>query len=209
MTQIRGFIEATRRPGVLGIHSLDHFSLTVPDLDKAKSFYESFGLEVRKEGTGLALYTRGHPHRWGLLSEGPQKQLHYLSFGAFEDDLPRFRERLQQFGIERLDPPPGFETGGLWFRDCNGILIEIAVAEKTSPNAKTSQGFPTAPAGVRAAPLRADAPRIHPSRLAHVLVYCKDVLESIRFYTEVLGLGLSDHSGEVAFMLVFTVATTI
>ena len=92
MTQIRGFIEATRRPGVLGVHSLDHFSLTVPDLDAAKTFYESFGLDVRQEGNGIALYTQGHPHRWGTFSEGPAKKLHYLSFGAFEDDLPRFRD---------------------------------------------------------------------------------------------------------------------
>ena len=38
MTAIRGFVEAVRRPGVLGVHSLDHFSLTVPDLAKASDF---------------------------------------------------------------------------------------------------------------------------------------------------------------------------
>ena len=49
-----------------------------------QSLYESFGLDVRPEGPGIALYTHGHGHRWGLLSEGPRKKLHYLSFGAFE-----------------------------------------------------------------------------------------------------------------------------
>ena len=201
MTQIRGFIEATRRPGVLGIHSLDHFSLTVPDLDKAKSFYESFGLEVRKEGTGLALYTRGHPHRWGLLSEGPRKKLHYLSFGAFEDDLPRFREHLNQLGIELLDPPPGFESNGLWFRDHNGVPIEIRVAEKSSPSAKSVFSAVSAPPGVAGAVSRGKAPVTHPRRLAHVLCYTVDVTRAIEFYSKVLGLRLSDSSeGNIAFM---------
>ena len=69
MTQIGGFIAATRRPGVLGVHSLDHFSMTVPDLDKAKTFYESFGLDVRPEGPGIALYTHGrrYDQAWGVV----------------------------------------------------------------------------------------------------------------------------------------------
>ena len=58
MTQIGGFIEATRRPGVLGVHSLDHFSMTVPDLEKAKTFYESFGLDVHNAGGATAWNAR-------------------------------------------------------------------------------------------------------------------------------------------------------
>ena len=58
MTQIGGFIEATRRPGVLGVHSLDHFSMTVPDLEKAKIFYESFG-NHRWSHVTLAAYGLG------------------------------------------------------------------------------------------------------------------------------------------------------
>src|SRR5215470_19527836 len=138
MTQIRGFIEATRKQGVLGVHSLDHFSMTVPDLDKAKTFYEAFGLDVRNDGAGLALHTPDHGHRWGLLTQGPRKKLHYLSFGAFADDLPRFRERLAALNVERLEPPSGFESNGLWFRNPDGLPIEIRVAEKSSPNAKSA-----------------------------------------------------------------------
>ena len=32
MTEIHGYIKPTRRPGELGIHSLDHFHFVVPDL---------------------------------------------------------------------------------------------------------------------------------------------------------------------------------
>jgi hypothetical protein len=64
-----------------------------------------------------------------VLNEDKSKKLHYLSFGAFEDDLPRFRDRLSVLHVERLAPPPGFESNGQWFRDHNGVLVEIGVAE--------------------------------------------------------------------------------
>lgn len=201
MTQIRGFIPATRRPDALGVHSLDYFNLAVPDLEEARQFYAKFGLDVREEQGGLGLYTFDHPHRWGLLSEGNRKKLGHLSFGIFEDDVPRFRERLQQAGIERLDPPPGFESNGIWFKDCNGLLLELRVAEKSSPNAKSPTEHLIAGPGQRGAPIRGTTPPARPRRLAHMLIFVRDVPESIEFYTRVLGMRLSDESGGVvAFM---------
>lgn len=201
MTKIRGFIEASRRPDVLGVHSLDHFSLTVPDLEQARSFYVAFGLDVRPDGQRLGLYTPGHPHRWGTLTEGPHKKLHYLSFAAFEDDLARFRERLDQLAIERLPPPPGFDTNGIWFRDHEGTPVEICVAEKSSPNVKSV--FTTVSGGpaLRGTVSRSAAPMTRPRRLAHLALYTGDVGRAVAFYNRVLGLRLSDASeGNVAFM---------
>lgn len=201
MTQIRRLTGGTRRPGVLGVHSLDHFSMTVPSLEQARHFYQSFGLDVREEGRGLALYAPGLEHRWGILNEGKSKKLHYLSFGAFEDDLPRFRDRLSVLHVERLAPPPGFESNGLWFRDHNGVLVEIGVAEKSSPNEKSSFTAHSAPAGVQGTSYRRNAPPTRPRRLAHLALYTADVGRAIGFYRDVLGLRLSDSSeGNVAFM---------
>ena len=195
MTQIRRLTGGTRRPGVLGVHSLDHFSMTVPSLEQARHFYQSFGLDVREEGRGLALYAPGLEHRWGILNEGKSKKLHYLSFGAFEDDLPRFRDRLSVLHVERLAPPPGFESNGLWFRDHNGVLVEIGVAEKSSPNEKSSFTAYSAPAGVQGASYRRNAPPTRPRRLAHLALYTADVGRAIGFYRDVLGLRLSDSVG--------------
>ena len=64
MTQIKGFIAPERRAGALGVHSLDHFCLAVPDLEAARRFYGAFGLEVREAGNALDLYTAEQPHRW-------------------------------------------------------------------------------------------------------------------------------------------------
>ena len=106
MTQIRSMAQPVqRRPGELGVHSLDHFTLLVPNVAAAEKFYGPFGLNLKEEGGNLSLYTHGHPHRWGTVAEGPRKKLNFVSFGAFEDDIPRFRARLEKMRIDRLDPP--------------------------------------------------------------------------------------------------------
>jgi catechol 2,3-dioxygenase len=202
MTQIRSMQQPVqRRPGELGVHSLDHFTLVVPDVAEAEKFYGLFGLDLREEDGHLSLYTHGHPHRWGTVAEGPRKKLHYLSFGCFEEDLPKFRERLERMRIDRLDPPKGFETNGLWFRDPDGTLIEIHVAEKSSPSNKWPVVSIGGEPGKANAPARSRAPRTQPRRLAHVLVFTRDIPKTIAFYRDVLGMRLSDRSGDlIAFM---------
>ena len=109
MTAIRGAIKPSRRPGELGVHSVDRFHFAVPDLAVAKNFYGEFGLELDENGDLLAMKTRGNPHVWVTIGEGPRKKLGHISFGAFEDDFDRFAERLEKLGVKRLDPPPGVE----------------------------------------------------------------------------------------------------
>ena len=201
MTQIGHHIAPSRRPGTLGVHSMDCFNMAVPDLEGARRFYTNFGLDVREEGQGLGLYTFGHTHRWGQLNEGPRKSLGHLSFGIFEEDVPRFRDRLQACGVERIEPPPGLQSNGIWFHDPNGLPVELRVAEKSSPDAKSSVEHVIVGAGVRAAPVRGTTAAVRPRRLAHILVFVRDVAESIGFYSRVLGMRLSDESGGVvAFM---------
>lgn len=189
-----------RRHDLLGVHSVDHFSLSVPDLAEAENFYRRFGLAVRERDNGLALHTDGSEHRWGRISEGSRKRLEYLSFGVFQDDLPRFSKRLAALGIPQLDPPGGVDSGGIWFRDCDGSLLGIVASEKSSPDAKTTVANPGSPPGSRWAPLRSEVSVIRPRRLQHVLVYTRDTGRAIDFYARTLGLRLSDRAGDVAFL---------
>ncbi|HEY7248300.1 MAG TPA: VOC family protein [Xanthobacteraceae bacterium] len=202
MTQIRSLAQPVhRRPGELGVHSLDLFNFFVPDVAAAERFYGSFGLDVREEGGKLNIYTQGHPHRWGSVLEGPRKKLHFVSFGAFEDDFPRFRARLHAMRIDLLDPPAGFQSNGLWFRDPDGTLLEIRVTEKSSPNEKSPVSNPPGAVAKANAPSRSKAPLVRPRRLAHILVFTRDIPRTIGFYHDVLGLRLSDRSGDmIAFM---------
>jgi catechol 2,3-dioxygenase-like lactoylglutathione lyase family enzyme len=191
-----------RRPGVVGAHSLDHYSLSVPNVDEAADFYVRFGLDVRWKGDEFNLYTQEGAHRWGRYRPGTAKTLDYLSFGVFEDDLPAFRERLTARGVELLRPPAQAEDDvGLWFRDDDGTFVELRGAQKCSPDAKSSVDNSTVGENIAAMPLRADAPFVRPRRLSHVLVFTSDVARAIDFYTHTVGLGLSDAAGDViAFM---------
>ena len=201
MTAIGNAIKPTRRPGELGVHSVDRFHFAVPDLKVARNFYGEFGLEINEDGGVLAMKTRGNPHVWVTVGEGPRKKFGHISFGVFEDDFDRFAERLQALGVKRLDPPPGVETNGLWFHDHDGNLIEIKVAAKSSPNEKSEFSEVSPGPGVRGAPFRRDVQRVTPRRLAHVLLFTRDVERAIQFYTRTLGLRLSDRSGDgIAFL---------
>jgi catechol 2,3-dioxygenase len=200
MTAIKGYIPPAGRSGPVGVHSLDHFCLTVPDLGAARDFYGSFGLDVREHSDGLHLHTDGVDHCWGVLREGAAKRLHHMSYGAFADEIDEFARRLQRMGVVRLDPPRGIDSNGLWFRDNDGNLVEIKAAEKSSPHEKSSVHNPSSPAGVRGSPARGETASVRPRRLAHVLLFARDIPGSIEFYRNTLGLRLSDEAGAVAFL---------
>lgn len=201
MTAIAGKVRIVKRPGELGIHSMDSFNMVVPDLTVAEHFYKTFGLDVREEGEGLGLYTFGSDHRWASIGEGSRKKLNFLSFGVFEEDFDTMKRRIEQSGIRLMDAPRGFASQGVWFHDHNGVLIEIRIAGKTSPDAKMPFEMASCPAGVAGAPQRSKASRVRPVRLAHVLIFTADVPRAIDFYSRELGLRLSDRSGDgICFM---------
>ena len=201
MTMIRSFTPAARRPGELGVHSLDHFSISVPKMSVAEDFYAAFGLDLKANGNHMGLTTFDNPHRWGVITEGPSKKLKYISFGAFGEDFTEIRTRVESSGVKLLDPPPGFDSEGFWFADPDNILIEVKMAEKSSPNEKMSFMIESCDAGQRGAPYRRLADQVRPRRMAHILLFTTDVPRAIQFYHRTLGLRLSDRSGDgIAFL---------
>lgn len=191
---------STRRHDRLGVHSLDHFCMSVPDLGEAKRFYTVFGLDVRDENGELHLYTFGHPHRWAIVRQGDTKQILYLSFGAYADDIETLRSRLVSCGVELLRPGGPVTDEGLWFFDCDGRLTQIKAAKKSSPDGKVVTQTHSSPPGVRGTGTRAEQPPVRPTRLAHLLLFTPDLQPAIRFYRDMLGLRLSDEAEVVAFM---------
>ncbi len=198
-------MKSKKRPGVTGIHSLDRFVFSVPDLGAARDYFTAFGLDVRDAGGHLDLYTYGHPHRWGsVYQSGQPKRLEYLTLGVFEEDYEPLQHHLRKLGIASADPHPLVDSQGFWLRDPDGILLQIAVAEKCAPDQKGDAYGPLYvdnPIGVKIGPKHSTAPQVRPIRLTHALFFCTDVPRSVRFYEDALGMRLSDHSGEViAFM---------
>jgi len=191
-----------RRAGVTAVHSLHRFVFTVPDLDEAARFYGSFGLDVRRNGERLDLHTFGHPHRWGSIyrAAGPKK-LQYLSFAAYPEDIDALKRNLDQLGVPRSDAHPLGDEPGLWLRDPEGIAVQVLVAEKVSPDTREATVTRTVPPGKGAAPSRSTAAQIRPRRLSHILMFSSDVLRSARFYSDAVGLRLSDRSADVIAFL--------
>jgi catechol 2,3-dioxygenase len=201
MTAIAGHYAPTRKPGVLGVHSVGEFVLGVPKLEQAQDFYAAFGLEVREQGEQLGLHTRADGYRWGRAVPAARKALHHVTFHCFEEDLPRFKRHIEAQGLRLLDPPPGFDGEGLWLRDPDGTLVEIRVGQKTTPNAKAPMALPPTLTGIRNAPYRRNAVPETPRRLSHILMFTPDVHRVAGFYTRVLGLRVSDRSADfIAFL---------
>lgn len=194
-------IACARRPGVLGVHSIHEFALDVPDLDVATHFYRSFGLEVRAERDGLSLYTYGHAHRWARVLQGEAKRLGWISWGIYADDLAAFGAHLDRHGVARIQAPAGADPGGIWFSGPDGMAQQLVVADKCTPDAKSPRTFPPEASLAGRAPHRSEVRPVRPRRLSHILTFSADVDAALRFYTDILGLRLSDRSGSIiAFM---------
>ncbi len=190
-----------RRPNALGVHSLNRFAFSVPDLEPAERFYSTFGLDVRRDGDRLDVYSHGHSHCWGSIhADGKPKRLQYLSFGAYEDDFDALRRGIETRGA--CEPHPLSDGKGVWIRDADGTPIQVVVAPKVSPSVKSQPAAsPPAAAGQGAAPSRSRAAPVRPRHLSHVLLFTPDVLRQTAFYTDVFGLRLSDRSADIiAFM---------
>lgn len=192
---------ASRRAGVLAVHSIDHFALVVPDLDEAQRFYDAFGLDVRSESGGLGLYTQGNAHCWGRLQAGAAKKLAYISFGIFAEDAAAFDAHLDACGAKRIDAPAGAPDEGVWIEGFDGLPLNVKVAEKVTATEKSAFGAPSVAAGECAAVFNSSAPRTRPRRLSHFAIYTSDVIAATAWYERTIGLRLSDGSGPVVAFL--------
>ena len=186
----------TRRPDAVAAHSLDHVEFDVPSLDDATRFYSAFGLDVGKVETSLHVCAHGDPRPWLVIHQGgATKKLRHLSFGIFEDDVPRFHDRAKQLGVATMSP---VESSSLWFRDPHGVACELVVAPKRTLDAvhvhEVAQRLD------RGAPLRAATHPVKPRRLSHALLFSADLEASVKFYQDMVGLRPSDDAGDVAFM---------
>lgn len=186
-----------RRAGATGVHSIQRFVLTVPSLDDAEKFYRAFGLDVRRAGDALELRAHGDPHVWGIVHGGGPKRLEYVEMGMYAEDADAIARRVAERGIGRAPHPLG-PKDGLWLTDPDGVAMRVGVAPNKSPPVKSpsSTVAPVAP-GKGAAPARSKVAQVRPRRLAHVLRFTPDVPRMVRFCEEVLGMRLSDRSGDV------------
>ncbi|WP_334028585.1 VOC family protein [Alteromonas sp. P256] len=199
--RIRFDDKPSKKENITAVHSIDHFSLFVPELSVAEHFFSAFGLNVERCNNYLLIGTFDLNHTWLKIYKGDKKSLRYVSFNCFADDFNKIKQRVMSFGIEEVTPPTPLDSKGFWFYDQDQNLIQIKVGPKTSPNEKFSGSFTTAGPAERGSSYRRHADAVHPHRLAHILLFTPNVERAIAFYSDVLGLSLSDNSEDIiAFM---------
>ena len=114
-------------------HSLLAVGIVQPRLEEAVDFYSAFGLSAREEHGALALRAATSTAPAATLREGPKRRVGHLTFGAYEEDIPRFKTHIAAMGLKLADPPKGVEPepGSIWVMDPDGMAIQIAPSIKT------------------------------------------------------------------------------
>jgi catechol 2,3-dioxygenase-like lactoylglutathione lyase family enzyme len=202
MTQPAAAAITARRADVLAAHSIDQVVFTVPDIAPAVAFYTAFGMDVRQHSQHVDLYTHGHPHCWmKVVANGTPKALAFITFGIFAEDEAAFRQRVDALGIGCAAHPLATRPG-IWLKSPDGVALQLVVAPKVSPSAKSpAHQLPGPARGTANAPARSTVAQVRPRWLSHVLLFSPDVLGMTAFCEQALGLRLSDSSVDlVAFM---------
>ena len=176
-------------------------TLEVPDLAPGVKFYEDAGLLSEVSGN-VARFRCPDQRRDSLLLVGgaPQKRLHHISLRA--EDLTDIASKVARQGGRVCGPPTGFEDVGLWVSDPHGMLIHLseqAADTELTPGTRFEINAPGSLVRKRRSamlPGAAYAPVV-PLRLGHILVFTPDVMKSVEFVTEALGMGLADRAQDV------------
>ena len=185
------------------VRSLQHIALAVPDATVGKKFYTDFGMEGREFGKRIVMRCHGRDQDQVILVEGKKKQMHHVCFGTKAGELEGLKKRLAQAGVKLVDAPSETPGEGIWFRDPDGLLVNVRVAEaakwRTVAEWKINNPGHLNRAGVPGHPKRDT--RVRPTRLGHTLRFTPQTEKMIDFYTRVVGLQLSDRAQDiVAFM---------
>ena len=183
---------------VLGALSV---TLEVPDLGPGVAFYTDAGLVAAVDGNVARFRCDGQDRdSVVLIGDAPRKRLHHISLRAA--DLDAMAVSVAAHGGKVVGAPDGFEDSGLWVEDPHGMLIYL-VERPGDPELAAVPPFAiNAPGRLvrkrRSAMLPAStyAPA-KPLRLGHILVFTPDVLASVAFMTEALGMGLADRAQDV------------
>ena len=183
---------------VLGSHAL---TLEVPDLEEGIRFYTDAGLEAASDGKFARIRCAGQDRDCIVLIGGAaKKRLHHIALRS--DGLDEIAAKVPAAGGHVVSAPDGFDGVGLWVTDPNGMLYHL-IEYAREPRIPACEAFQiNSPAGIarirRSAvlPLSQYAPA-KPLRLGHVLCFTPDVMASVRFVTEALGMGLADHAQDV------------
>jgi catechol 2,3-dioxygenase-like lactoylglutathione lyase family enzyme len=177
------------------ISGLHHYALEVPDLDVADGFLRDFGLETAEKDGALIATCPGRDQEQVRLVTAQAKRLHHVSFTVRPGTSESVRESVDRAGAPVIPPPAGAADVGLWVRDPDGTAVQL-LDESPAPPRRVDE----APVNVGGATPRVNdawwrraRSDVMPRRLGHTLLFTAQLPRMTEFYTNVLGLGISDR----------------
>jgi catechol 2,3-dioxygenase-like lactoylglutathione lyase family enzyme len=185
------------------ITGLHHYALAVPDLAEAESLLQTFGLETGEKNGALVGRCAGRDQDQVTMLEAPRKQLHHLAFTYRAAGENALRESLGRHQVPLAEPPEGMTGEGLWLRDPDGTAVQLIPADPAParPVPRIDANVGRDYNRVDRAAWRETPDDLSPRRLGHSLVFTAQMEAMTAFYTEVLGLRLSDRiAGAVTFL---------
>jgi len=195
----------------MSVKHFHHFALTVPDVPVQQKFYKDFGLIGEEVENRAIMRCIGRNQDQIILTEGAERALHHLSYGADEEGLMLIKNNINASNLAKeIDCPTDTPYDGIWFEDFEGDVYNVNISEPAS-----SKGGITPSISHEA--FQANGPghydRINtkgsisydtkpePHRLGHAVEFTTNLEKKIAFYTGVMGLKLTDSSeGLIAFL---------
>lgn len=176
------------------VTDLAYGRLRAPDLDAMEEFLTHFGL-IRAERTSTVLYMRGSdpPHHIHVTEKGEPRCVGFAWHAASEDDLRRLAAVPGASDVETPDEPGGGKRVRL--TEPNGYQVEVLYGVQELPPIPVARD----PMNSGAEPLRragrlmrlAKSPT-PVKRIGHMVLASPRVMETVRWFREVLGLTCSD-----------------
>jgi catechol 2,3-dioxygenase-like lactoylglutathione lyase family enzyme len=171
------------------IAHIRHVALFTSNLQEHARFYSDvWGLECVAD-TSDAVFLRGSSPEHFILSlyRGKGRGLHHIAYAMHsEEAVRRAATSLKAAGVRVVEEPHSLDQPGggygLRFVDPDGRCIELSSGVATQSNGWHSKV-------------------VEPRSICHIVVNTADIEHITKFYTDVLGLRVSDWSGrQMAFL---------
>jgi len=89
-------------------------------------------MEGKEHDKRVVMRCHGRDQDQVVLVEGKKKHMHHVGFGTKPEDLASLKKRLEQNGTKLVDAPKETPYDGVWFRDPDGLLVNVRAAERRS-----------------------------------------------------------------------------
>ncbi|MGV9350228.1 VOC family protein [Streptomyces spiralis] len=181
----------------MSLHRMKSVTIGVPNVAATRSYYQEFGLTAT-DGGWLATTDGGPQLR---IVESPSRRLVEVEIGADDDDdLDRIDRRLRNLDV-RARRASGSVTAVEPITRTRVVVSTVPRLEQPARQGEryNGSGFTDRP-GVRAAAILRTQP-VQPRKLGHVVIGSTDQALTQAFFTDGIGLKVSDViEGSAAFM---------